>query len=373
MNQPSRHQEDLAAEMRRLGVSFEVIYVSPLRKERREIGWEITGDLPGTKFLSSRYAFFEAVKFVQDHRRSIHIVNGIWAEPALFVVLAVCFLRRIPSCIYSEAPTSMVRMSWSSRLKRPLQMLLTRLLGRRMSLLAISWLAERAFLRLGFPPSKIYRFGYFENPSQLRPEVRASSKEILYVGRLVKGKGVELLIEAAKPLLGADPSLRLRIVGGGVLEPELRKLAETASLRGQIVFSGVLPSHSVPKSLKDAELLVLPSEEDGWGMVINHALQAGTPVIVSDSCGGAELVSNGLNGYIFRTGDASQLTRCIRAVLHQSDPQEMRVAARKSGETISAKEAARYLRECLEHMSGLRTDRPFAKWILSARPEPADI
>ena len=373
MNQPSKHQEELAVEMRQQGVNLLVVYVSPLRKERAAIGWAVHTDAQETRVLSNRYAFREAMTLVRDHRQSVHIVNGIWAEPVCFVVLVYCFFSRIPACVYSEAPTSTVRESWSGPLKRALQKLLTQFFAKRMSLLAISWLAERAFLGLGFPPSKIYRFGYFENPPPVSSEVQISSPEILYVGRLVKGKGIELLIEASKPLLRENPSLRLRIVGGGVMEPELRRLAQASEVAGQIVFSGVIPSHSVPECLRGAEMLVLPSEEDGWGIVINQALQAGTPVVLSDSCGAAELVVNGVNGYIFRTGDANHLSGCIRAVLNRSDPQKMRVAAKRSGDAVSAEEVAPYLRECLEHMLGMRAEKPVPKWILNPKPSPADI
>lgn len=375
MNQPSRHQEDLAAEMRRLGVNFETIYASRLRKDRKEIGWEVDANAPGTKFLSNRYAFLEAAKLVHQHRRSIHIVNGIWAEPVLFVVLIVCFLRRIPCCIYSEAPTTMVRHNWSRRFKRPVQTLLTRILAKRMWLLAISWISERAFLRFGFAGARIYRFGYFENPpdSLTGTSEPSAFQEILYVGRLVRGKGIELLIEAAALLLREDAGLHLRIVGGGVMERDLRLAAKALGLESQILFSGVVASRSVPARMTAATVLVLPSEEDGWGIVINQALQAGTPVVVSDSCGAAELVANGVNGYIFRTGDKDHLTQCLRMALENPEPQKMRAAAAEAGRAVSAKDAAPYLLDSLEHMLGLRSEKPVPKWIMNPQPRPHDI
>lgn len=375
MNQPSRHQEDLAAEMRRLGVSVTVIYASPLRKERKEIGWEVHASARRTRFLSSRYAFLEVMKLVRQHPSSIHIVNGIWAESAFFVAIAVCFLQRIPCCIYSEAPTSMVRAGWSRRFRRPIQAMLTRLFARRMWLLAISWISERAFSRLGFSRARIYRFGYFENPSDRPTEPSALSvfPEILYLGRLVRGKGIELLIEAAAPLLRENPRLHLRIVGGGVMEEEFRRTVQAFGLESQILFSGVVTSPSVPALMTAATMLVLPSEEDGWGIVVNQALQAGTPVVVSDSCGAAELVANGVNGYIFRTGDRDQLSGCLSSVLENPYPQRMRAAAEEAGRAVSAKEAAPYLLDCLEHMLGLRSEKPLPKWILNPRPRPADI
>ena len=355
------------------GTKLSVIYASGLRKERRDTGWKIDADAPWTRFLSSRYSFLEAVSILLRQRASIHVVNGIWAEPAFFVVLALCCLLKIPCCIYSEAPASMCVSTWTSRLKQPVQRLLVRMLANRVSgLLAISWLAVRAFIALGIPEVKIYRFGYFESmPQPKSTENISGCCDIVYVGRLVRGKGVELLIEAATAFLRKHPKLRLRIVGGGPSEAELRRLVAANRIETQVTFNGVVPSRSVPELLRSALMLVLPSESDGWGIVVNQALQAGTPVVVSDASGAAELVANGMNGYVFRTRDLAHLEHCISAIV--AEPGRMRAAAHSAGRAVSTEHAAPYLLQCLEHMLGLHRDRPVAGWILSEAPEPAQF
>jgi len=378
MNQPSPHQQHLSSELLHRGANLTVVYVSRLRQERKEIGWEVDADNgPQTNFLTTRYSLWQALRLLLRYRQSIHVVNGIWAEPALFVVLAFACLLKVPCCIYSEAPASMVLPTWTSYLKRPLQYLIVRLLQKRVAgLLAISWLAERAFAALGFPESKMYRFGYFEKmPANKLDEAipAALTTDIVYVGRLARGKGIELLIEAAAPLLRDDCQLRLRIVGGGALEPELRRLVSAFGLELQVVFTGVVPSRSVPGLLQGVLMLVLPSEADGWGIVVNQALQAGTPVIVSDSCGAAELVANGVDGYVFRTGDAQNLSACMRAIIDNSHPLRMRAMAEEAGLAASAERTAPYLLHCLEHMTGLRSDRPAPQWILNHDPQPAQL
>ena len=377
MNQPSSHQEHLSSELRLQGAALVVVYASPVRKQRKEIGWEIEIESsPNTIVLSTRYSFLQAVKLLFRHRRSVHVINGIWAEPVFFIVLSFALLLNVYCVIYSEAPASTFALDLVSRLKHVVQRLIVRFVARRaIGLLAISWLAERAFVSLGFPQSKIYRFGYFERMprSEVTERVVTDGEEITYVGRLVKGKGIELLIKAAEPLLREDPGLRLRIVGGGTLEPDLRRLVHDAGLDHQVVFCGVVPSHSVSALLESASILVLPSEMDGWGMVVNQALQAGTPVIVSNSCGAGELVANGNNGYVFRTGDAESLTQCMRAIIHQPDSQRMRLKALETGRAASAECAAPYLLQCLEHMLGFRPDRPVPEWILNLEPELAQF
>lgn len=376
MNQPSSHQEDLSAELVAQGADLRVVYASKLRKARKEIGWQVKPDAPWITFLRSRLSFWQALRITWRHRRRIHVVNGIWAEPAFFVVFAFCCLLGIPCCIYSEAPEAAFVSTRTARFKRLLQRVIVSLVARRVAgLLAISRLAEQAFASLGFPKSKIYRFGYFERIPKDEDESVFNSefRDIVYVGRLVKGKGLELLINASATLLQSDPQLRLRIVGGGPIESDLRRMAGTSGIEQQVIFTGVVSSNAVPGLLRNALMLVLPSEADGWGIVVNQALQAGTPVVVSNCSGAAELIANGVNGYIFRTGDRSNLQDCMRAVIGDPKPEQMRASARNAGQAASAEHVAPYLLQCLEHMLGLRNDRPVPGWILNDKPTPQEF
>ena len=375
MNQPSLHQEQLSSELVAHGVNLKVVYASGLRKERKEIGWQVHPDLKWALFLPWRYSFRHALRILFRNTQSVHVINGIWAEPTFFVVLMVCCLLNIPCCIYSEAPASTGLSTLGSYCRRFIQCLIVRLIAARVTgLLAISWLAERAFVSLGFPESKIYRFGYFEKmPEAKLAEIKSCWDEVLYVGRLVRGKGIELLIEAAAPLLRSNQNLRLRIVGGGPIERELRRRVRENGIEKQTVFTGVIPSPCIPGLLQGALMLVLPSEADGWGIVVNQALQAGIPVVVSDASGAAELIDNGVNGFVFRMGDRVALQECIRAIVNDPQPQRMSNRAREAGRAASAECAAPYLVRCLEHMLGLRADHPVPKWIVNRELKPVQF
>lgn len=81
MNQPSPHHDHLPAELIRHAAKLTVIYASRLRGDRQQIGWEVE-DLPlWASVLPSRFSFVEALRILRRHRKAIHIVNGIWAEP----------------------------------------------------------------------------------------------------------------------------------------------------------------------------------------------------------------------------------------------------------------------------------------------------
>jgi glycosyltransferase involved in cell wall biosynthesis len=117
-----------------------------------------------------------------------------------------------------------------------------------------------------------------------------------------------------------------------------------------------------------ADVLVLPSRWDGWGMVVNEALTAGVPVIVSDRCGAADLIQHGVNGFVFRSEDVDGLRQCLRKFLDNVDKRPaMRSAAAITGRAVSAEAAAPYLIECLKHMAGESHTRPAPPWL----PVPA--
>jgi glycosyltransferase involved in cell wall biosynthesis len=103
-------------------------------------------------------------------------------------------------------------------------------------------------------------------------------------------------------------------------------------------------------------------------MVINEALAVGVPVMVSDQCGASDLIRHGVNGYVFRSEDAQALCDCLRHFLNQQ-PEErraMRRAARVTGESVAADIAARYLIDCLKHMTGILNEKPVAPWLAPA-------
>jgi UDP-glucose:(heptosyl)LPS alpha-1,3-glucosyltransferase len=103
-------------------------------------------------------------------------------------------------------------------------------------------------------------------------------------------------------------------------------------------------------------------------MVVNEALSLGVPVAVSTQCGASDLIRHNVNGYIFRSEDTQALRDCLRGFLRQRCDERlaMRRAARVTGESLAADIAARYLIDCLKHMTGIINDKPVAPWLAPA-------
>jgi glycosyltransferase involved in cell wall biosynthesis len=136
----------------------------------------------------------------------------------------------------------------------------------------------------------------------------------LFVGRLVWEKGVFDLLSAYASL---DPNLRAAIallfVGEG---PDRQRLEEQARLiSGQVLFPGFVHRDQLPAYYALADMLILPSHTEPWGLVVNEAMACGLPVVVSRAAGCvADLVRAGWNGRIVSPGDIAGIGEAMQSL-----------------------------------------------------------
>jgi glycosyltransferase involved in cell wall biosynthesis len=372
MNMPSFYQADLFAVLARSGeVDLRVIFARQLARERVNIGWQDRAQGCEARFLSAQAPILDALRLARSQRHRLHIVNGIWAEPPFAAALCVLMEAHAPYAIYSEAPNPYrPRSPWKKAAQTPFGKLVVR---RSRGLLPVARFAEEFYLNLGARRDQIYPFGYFrsappgpsaaqEPSSSIKPKAAAGC-EVIFVGQLIERKGVDLLLQALASLPGEYPGLRLSIVGGGAERESLEGTAARLGIAGRVAFEGVISSDQVPARIARADLLVLPSRWDGWGLVVNEALMAGVPVLVSDGCGASGLVRDGRSGYVFRSGDALDLQKRLREHLDRREAwPQMGAEAARMGRRISAEQAGIYLVQCLEHMQGMSGARPRPPW-----------
>lgn len=137
---------------------------------------------------------------------------------------------------------------------------------------------------------------------------------ILYLGRFIRSKGVPLLIEAFEPLANRE-DVGLLLVGDGREGKRYREWCQKQGLR-RIFFEGFKQQHELPFYYALADMLVLPSLKDEWGLVLNEAMASGLPVIASDTVGAArDLIVDGVNGFVFRSGNSHALNGRIEQLL----------------------------------------------------------
>lgn len=372
MNMPSFYQSDLfRALVASSEIDLEVIFAKDLTSDRLQIGWG--QDLSGYshRFLSKRNPIAGALRLAWSQRNRIHVVNGLWAERAFAAALVVLALAKSKYIIYSEAPE---RIKFQSKRPQPfgkkwLQAMFSKVVVPRIGgVLAISHFSAEFFKSVGVREEIIYPFGYFRSHSAQIDQSKASKEkqrvEVVYVGRLLPFKRLDLLVEVMSSLFKEHPNLFLTIIGDGELLSALRRQVEELGVTERVSFEGVLPPDRIPVRVARADVLVLPSRGEGWGVVVNEALSVGVPVILSDRCGAADLIQDGVNGYVFRNEDSSDLRDCLSDFLsRREDWERLRAEAAALGEKISTENMAPYLIKCLNHMTGSSGDRPIPPWI----------
>jgi glycosyltransferase involved in cell wall biosynthesis len=153
------------------------------------------------------------------------------------------------------------------------------------------------------------------NRHVMRTALGLTNNSILFsfVGKLSHGKGVETLIKAFDVVsIGAESDIHLAFVGDG----ELRGVVEhAASNNKKIHYAGFKDQIELALWYACIDVLVLPSNSETWGLVINEAGVTGKPVIVSDAVGcWPDLVVNGVTGFVFKTGDVEDLARVMNEI-----------------------------------------------------------
>ena len=164
----------------------------------------------------------------------------------------------------------------------------------------------------------------------------ASQREplIVFVGSLIERKGVEYLILAFHKLREQWPQGKLKIIGDGNQNSYLRNLVNSLGLENRVEFLGNQPQSVVSSWLRNAQVLVLPSIEEGLGVVLLEALSSGTPCVGSKVGGIADVITPEV-GILVPPADSQKLAEAIYQLVR--DPQEWTIFsnnARYRAETV---------------------------------------
>lgn len=181
--------------------------------------------------------------------------------------------------------------------------------------------------KFGFDESKVYNqylsvdIDWFidkkDEASNFRSEIRneffISDKEIvlLYVGRIVKAKGIEDIILAANNLIEHKIPIKVLIVGDGEFKEEIGKkyLANE-----KIIFCGEIEYENLHKYYYSSDIFILPTYSDVWGLAINEAMACALPVITTTAAGAhLDLIEN--KNFVYKPGCVNSLTTSLYSAL----------------------------------------------------------
>ena len=262
---------------------------------------------------------------LREGRFEVVVVPG-WSMPTSLLAALACRLRRVPYVLFSETHALRRRPWWLRAVKR---IALRPLVGGASAWLATGSLSE-AYLRAhGAREGRVFRFANTPDVAALREavlrerprrgEVRAElgvppeGVLVLFVGRLIAAKGPGTLV-AAQALLERDLGDRapwLVLAGEGPEEAALRAAASREGLR-RVRFAGSRRPAELPALYAAADAFALPSTHEPWGVVVNEAMAAGLPVVLSDRVGAAaDLLVDGVNGRLVPAADPRALAQAL--------------------------------------------------------------
>ncbi|HEY5369132.1 MAG TPA: glycosyltransferase family 4 protein [Hanamia sp.] len=170
-----------------------------------------------------------------------------------------------------------------------------------------------------------------KNAVQLRDDLNIPEGDLvfMYAGKLENVKDPGIILQAFSNL-SFPPRVHLVIVGNGNLESDLKTKSKSVA---NIHFIDFQNQMQMPAVYEIADIFILSSKSETWGLSVNEAMANGKAIIVSDQCGCfSDLVAEGINGYIFKAGNAIDLQMKMELILQNiSNLAEMK---RKSSEKI---------------------------------------
>jgi len=208
--------------------------------------------------------------------------------------------------------------------------------------LAIGSANRRYYLDHGISQDKIFNMPYAidnsffaegsvdTSPSEFRQELglEVGQKIVLFAGKLTARKKPDVLLSAWRQTDWNDQKRpALVFVGDGELKQSLKAAADQLPYRQDIYFTGFRNQTELPAIYKAADIFVLSSEKEPWGLAINEAMACGTAVIASDQCGAVFDLLDEETGVVVKAGDDADLAAALSKALERSD--EMGEAAQR--------------------------------------------
>lgn len=192
--------------------------------------------------------------------------------------------------------------------------------------IAVTEIAKKALIKEGIEPNKITIIPMGVDVFRFKPTKtkRKSVSHILYIGRLVKEKGVEELLESFKEIKKEFKNMRLTIIGNGPLKNKCQKA-------GAILKA--VPYSKIHREYQKADLFILPSQptktwEEQFGMVLVEALSCGLPIITSDTPVLNEVCRN--SALYIQPGNVDNLTAQIKKIITDNNlRKKLQTAARR--------------------------------------------
>ena len=331
---------------------YHFIQTEPMEEERIQMGWGVEAEkIPYVVFLDKQ---LELCKQLIDES-DILLVGWMEREDLITDRLSSDKLTiRISERLYREgqwkaiSPKGLIRKykEHTSHRKHPVYLLCAG------AYVASDFSIVKAY------PDKMFRFGYFPEFKEFTKEqlqemhVWGETKnqeeiQIVWAGRFIPLKHPEFAIKLAENLKKQGYKFHLHMVGGGELEGELKQTVKQKELQNQVTFYGFLKPTQVRKVMEKCHIHLFTSNFlEGWGAVVNEAMNSGCVEVANVEVGAAPfLINHGENGLVYKDGSYEDMEKQIKFLL--DNPRKASGMALAAYETIAsqwnAPEAAKRL------------------------------
>jgi glycosyltransferase involved in cell wall biosynthesis len=249
-----------------------------------------------------------------------------WSYKSAWQAIGVCWRNRIPVLVRSDSHLYTQQRSWKRLLKAlPYRFFIPKL----DACLAVGQWSAEYFLHYGARPDRVFIVPHTVDPSFERDSSALNSNRsqfrsrwdlgpdettFLFVGKFTACKRPVDFIHGILEARKRCASIAGIMVGDGPLREHCQRLVEDLQL--PIRFTGFLNQSEIVPAYIAADVLVVPSDAETWGLVVNEAMSCGRPCLVSDRVGcGPDLVSASDCGFVFPQGDvealASRMVDCV--------------------------------------------------------------
>jgi len=173
----------------------------------------------------------------------------------------------------------------------------------------------------GIDPNKIkvvhnaVEFTNFDEQSR----IATNDKVVLFLGRITLQKGPDYFIETAKRVLEFDQNVKFVVAGNGDMEHRMIERAAQLGIADKVLFTGFLTGQDIDRAYKMADLYVMPSVSEPFGITPLEAMRNGTPVLISKQSGVSEVISHCLKADFW---DIAEMTNKIVSVLKHKELQQ---------------------------------------------------
>lgn len=187
----------------------------------------------------------------------------------------------------------------------------------------------------GMDPERTVIFPWGIDLKHFKPSKKENKKETtLFCSRTWESiYGVDVLAKAFVKVAARHPNVNLILLGGGSQGAKIRQILMSAGLLERVHFGGQIGQADLPRWYHMSDLYISPSHVDGSSVSLMEALASGLPCLVSDIPGNREWIEAGVNGWLFRDGDADDLTeKILFAIKNRRSFKKIGEAARQTAE-----------------------------------------